>query len=89
MWLTRLGHDNLVSQQFFKCGYGLRGHLHSLSQNPAQLNDDDLTDEQLMFCYDVSKQIGAQAAGGRGAHQDIGVQEHPHEIALKMSSSVR
>jgi hypothetical protein len=37
----------------------------------------------------VAEQIGAKAARGKGADQDVGIEEDPHDNSRNTSSSVR
>ncbi len=46
-------------------------------------NDNVVTDE------DLAENVGAQPPRGHGRDDDVGVEEDPHEILAKMSSSVR
>lgn len=59
-----------------------------LPEDSLKLLDDNLTDDQLMFGKDQPNHVGAEPACSEAAHEDIGIEENPHDTALKISSSV-
>lgn len=63
--------------------------LDFMLENSFEFVQDDICDDDLMLCKDESNDIGTEPAGGKPAHENIGVEKDPHDTALKTSSSVR
>jgi hypothetical protein len=59
------------------------------SQNASEFTENDVADDKIVFSEDGPKHIGAEAAGGEGGDQDVGVETDSHETVSKISSSVR
>jgi len=81
--------DDVFSQEFLESRDYVGGKAELAAQHPAQLNYDNLACDEFVFGKNVAKNIGAQAARGKRAHQNISVEEDPHETSLNTSSSVR
>jgi hypothetical protein len=86
----RGSRNGLEPGEYVHDGLNLRLREMELSlEHATQLGEDDLAENQCVFRKDGAEDVRAESARGEGGHQDVGVEADPHEMALKMSSSVR
>ena len=88
-WFGRSRND-LESDEHGICGgESVGGETQLLFQNAVELVEDDLPEHEIMLGQHHPYHIRTKTTRGERSNQDIGVEAHPHEIALKTSSSVR
>jgi hypothetical protein len=59
MRLRRLGDDDLLPQQLFDSGNDGGRNLDAVAENPSQLNDNDLTGDQVVLGKDMPEDVCA------------------------------
>ena len=67
----------------------VRRQLDATGQGTPQLDQDDLPDNQIVLGKNVAENVGAQTSGRERCHEDVRVEEHPHDTSRNTSSSVR
>jgi hypothetical protein len=58
-------------------------------KDPPDLNEKVLGSDKVMTGEGLPEDIGAEASRGHRRDDNVGVEEDPHEILAKISSSVR
>lgn len=90
-WIHGFGsrHYLIRAQEILDLRYMPGRNSELLRKDFAELLKYDLSDNQLMLRNDNPQDVGAEASCGEGAHQHVGVEEHPHDTSRTTSSSVR
>ena len=63
--------------------------LDAPREHVTELSEHDFTPKELMLGQNRPQDIRAKAPGRKSGDQDVRVEEDPHEISRKTSSSVR
>ena len=59
MRFQRLWDDDLIPQQLFDSSDGRGGNLDAVAENTAELDDNDLAGEQIVFRQDMPEEVRA------------------------------
>ena len=76
-------------QEALNVAHDLLGQSKLLTQNSLDLFKHDLPYDKFVFGKNQPNDVRAESTGGKGAHQDVGVEEDSHDTDLNISSSVR
>ena len=87
----RRGCNNrrLASQEGLGFLHDLLGQPKLLGQDATQLAQQCLPDHVGALGHDGLVDVGAEPAGGDGAHDDVGIEVDPQDTSRNTSSSVR
>ena len=84
-----LGDDLVGAQKRFHLIDPLGWKSELGCQHPPEFRQDDFANNEVVFGNDTAQQIGTDSASGNSTHQDVRVEEDPHETSRNTSSSVR
>ena len=88
-WFGRSRDDLESDEHGIYGGKSIGGKTQFLFQNAVELVEDDLPEHEIMLGQHHPYHIRTKTTRCECSNQDIGVEAHPHDIALKTSSSVR
>ena len=87
--LVGLGDNDVLAQELLD-GVDRGGRkADPVSEDPSKFGEVDLTRQELVLRENKPEDVGAQAAGGEGANEDVCVEKDPHDTSRLTSSSVR
>jgi len=88
-WPPPVNHGPVPTKERLHSLHRLWRHPQLPAQHTPQLVEHRLAYDQGVIGDHDPKHVRADAPGGHGAHQDVGVEEDPQEMSRKTSSSVR